>query len=95
MLPSTRLRRDASTCLGEKLANSMPSLRGASKRLRNGSDDVQPFLLHRKQNSENFQIAKHISFLKTKRKQFFVRMHLRNLKDKTGFRLWQHGKEQA
>lgn len=68
MLPATRLRRDARTCLGEKLANSMPSLRGASKRLRNGSDDVQPFLLHRKQKAENCQIAEHnISVLKTKR----------------------------
>lgn len=65
MLPSTRLRRDACTCLGEKLANSMPSLRGVSKRLRNGSDDVHPFFLHRRQNAENCQIAKHnISFLK-------------------------------
>lgn len=68
MLPSTRLRRDGCTRLGEKLANSMPSLRGASKRLRNGSDDVHPFLLHRRQNAENCQIAKHnISCLKTKR----------------------------
>lgn len=69
MLPSTRLRRDACTCLGEKLANSMPSLRGgASKRLRNSSNDAQPFLLHRKQEAENCQIAKHnISVLKTKR----------------------------